>query len=43
MRNATAKRIRRTAERMTVGKSIKETRKVYKRLKATHKAVKGEI
>lgn len=43
MRNATAKKLRRTAEHMTIGRSKKETKKVYKRLKATHKAIKGEI
>jgi len=43
MRNQSAKKLRRLAEHLTVGKTPKETRKVYKRLKQVHKDNKGEI
>lgn len=43
MRGKSAKKIRRLAAIMTVGKSLFETRKVYKRLKDVHKENKGEL
>lgn len=43
MRNKSAKKLRRLAEHMTVGKSKQETKKVYKRLQTVHKTNQGEI
>lgn len=43
MRKQSAKKLRQLAQRMTVGKSKKETKKVYQRLKSVHKDNKGEI
>lgn len=42
MRNKTAKKLRREAEMLTIGKSKHETRKQYRRMKKVYKLVKGE-
>lgn len=42
MNSKQAKKIRRLAERMTMGKSKQETDKVYNRLKKIHKETKGK-
>ncbi len=43
MNEKTAKKLRRIAEQLTVGKTKEETRKQYKRLKKVHKLENGEI
>lgn len=43
MKNKTAKKLRKLAEHLTVGKSPEETKKVYKRLKEVLKINKREI
>lgn len=43
MRNKSAKKLRKLAEHMTVGKPTHETKKIYKRLKSVHKTNKKEI
>lgn len=43
MKNKSAKKLRRLAERMTVGKSKEETKKVYDRLKNVHKSNRKEL
>jgi len=43
MKGKSAKKLRRLAKLMTVGKLPAETEKVYKRLKEVHKNNKGEL
>ena len=45
MRNKSAKKLRRLAEALTVGKTKTETRQAYQRLKNVHKInkIKGEL
>jgi len=43
MKGKSAKKLRKPAKHLTVGKSDEETRKVYQRLKAVHKQNKGAI
>lgn len=43
MKNKSAKKLRRLAILMTVGKTPQETKKVYKNLKSVHKDNKKEI
>lgn len=42
MKGKSAKKLKRLAKAMTIGKSPEETEKVYKRLKTVHKSNKGE-
>lgn len=42
MKGKSAKKLRTLAERLTVGKTEEETRKVYQRLKKVHKSNRGE-
>jgi hypothetical protein len=43
MKNKSAKKLRKLAEHLTVGKTKSETKKVYKRLKSVHKTNKKEL
>lgn len=43
MKSKSSKKLRRLAERMTVGKPAAETKKVYQRLKAVHKQNMKEL
>jgi hypothetical protein len=43
MRNKKAKTLRKLAERDTIGKSEKYTRKYYRRLKTKYKQIKGQL
>lgn len=43
MNNKSAKKLRRLARHLTVGKTFEETKVVYKKLKAVHKENKKQI
>ncbi len=43
MKGKSAKKLRRLANILTVGKTSEETRKVYQKLKNVHKSNKGEL